>query len=1411
MEEKEGLEEDKEIGEEEAEAEEKGEAKELSFVGDTSNLEAIKISLASPEKIRSWSFGEVTKPETINYRTFRPEKGGLFCERIFGPTKNYECYCGKFKSTRYKGVICDRCGVEVTHSDVRRHRMGHIELVAPVSHIWYFKRLPSKMAILLNISVKQLERVLYYEAYIVSDPGDTPLLPNQILTEEEHREYLDKYGQKFKADMGAGTIKEILSNIDCQRLSAKLREQIQIEKSLKQKKLIRRLEVVSAFVKSDNRPEWTILEALPVIPTELRPMVQLDGGRFVTSDLNDLYRRVINRNNRLSRLIGLHAPEVIIRNEKRMLQEAVDALFDNSQRKKVVKGLGNRPLKSLSDMLRGKQGRFRQNLLGKRVDYSGRSVIVVDPTIKLVQCGLPKKMALELFKPFVMRRLSEKNLVHNIKSGKSMIESELPEVWDALEEVIKDYPVLLNRAPTLHKAGIQAFIPILVEGKAIKIHPLVCTAFNADFDGDQMAVHVPLSVEAQLEAKHLMLSAKNLLSPAHGKPLVAPSQDIVLGLCYLTKEKPKDKGEGRIFANEDEALLAYDDRQIGLHALISVRVNGQRIRTTVGRVIFNKILPEEMRFINEKLNKSLMGKIVTDSYLKYGLDLTVKLLDSVKELGFEYVTVFGGSIGIDDIKISEEKDDYIRERTDDVSKILEQYQNGIITEEERYAKVVDLWTHTTEKLTDVMFSKLAEDQEGFNPVFVMAESGARGSKQQIKQLTAMRGLMAKPSGEIIELPITSNFREGLSVLEYFISTHGARKGLADTALKTADAGYLTRRLVDVAQEAIISEEDCGTINGVTMEAIKEGDEIIEPLADRVLGRVALEDVIDPMTGKVLVKANQEIGEEAAARILEAEIERIRIRTALTCESVRGTCQRCYGRAPMTGKMVDIGEAVGIIAAQSIGEPGTQLTMRTFHIGGTAFRQVEERGISFNYPVEIIRLPKHLIETENNAYTISRRGEMKVRRVLAQHKVQEGDKLLVFDGLWVTAADTIAKRGKKEIKTALSGMVKFQDDKKFLIMSDEREIFIKPGAQIRVKVGDIVPPNQVIAEFDPYNEPILTEVKGRIRLKDVVKGRTVQEKLDENTGLYKRVVIDDREGELQPYVTICDEKEEIVASYIMPTGARISVNDGEEVNAGEVIAKLPLEITRTKDITGGLPRVADLFEARHPKEKAIISEIDGVVKLGEISGRTRAVIVKNEATKDERQYSVLVRKHLKVHNQDLIASGERLTDGPIDCHDILRIKGEKALGQYLLNEIQEVYRLQGVAINDKHIEVIIRQMLKRVEIIDGGDTEFLPGEQVDKFEFRKSNEEVIAKGGKPAQAKPILLGITKASLATDSFISAASFQETTKVLTNASIQGAVDKLRGLKENVIVGSLIPAGTGRLKGREISQYLKKEKIVV
>ena len=1329
---------------------------------------ALRISLASPDKIRSWSHGEVKKPETINYRTFKPERDGLFCAKIFGPTKDYECNCGKYKRMRHRGVVCEKCGVEVIQSKVRRERMGHVELATPVAHIWFLKSLPSWIGALLDMTLKELEKVLYFESYVVTDPGKTPLQYKEILGEAKHRTARDEYGEGFEAEMGAEAIRCLLRDLDIEQLSIDLRREMREATSeAKRKKTSRRLKVVAAFRNSTNLPEWMVLECIPVIPPDLRPLVPLDGGRFATSDLNDLYRRVINRNNRLKRLSELSAPDIIIRNEKRMLQEAVDALCDNGRRGRAITGPNKRALKSLSDMLKGKTGRFRQNLLGKRVDYSGRSVIVVGPELRLHQCGLPKKMALELFKPFIYNKLEERGHVTTIKSAKKMVEKERPEVWDILDEVIREHPVLLNRAPTLHRLGIQAFEPVLIEGKAIQLHPLVCAAYNADFDGDQMAVHVPLSVEAQVESRTLMMSTNNILSPANGKPIIVPTQDVVLGLYFLTRERTDAPDAGRRFADPEEVRIAFDQDAIGVHTPISVRLDGEKVETTVGRVLLYEIVPEEIPFsdINKVMKKKELGNLVDLSYRMAGNKATVIFADRLKDLGFTFATRAGISIGIRDMVIPRRKNALLDEARGTVREIEDQYNNGLITDGERYNKVVDIWAEVTDRVAEEMMRELAtetvKDADGkpyevtsFNSVFMMADSGARGSAQQIRQLAGMRGLMAKPSGEIIETPITANFREGLTVLQYFISTHGARKGLADTALKTANSGYLTRRLVDVAQDAIIVEADCGTLDGIEMTPLVEGGEIIESLGDRVLGRVALDDIRDPYNDAVLVEANSDIDEAKVLEIEESGLERVRIRSVLTCQSRRGVCALCYGRDLARGHMVNLGEAIGVIAAQSIGEPGTQLTMRTFHIGGTASRRAEQT----------------TLEVRND-------GVLKLINVNTVEN-QEGD-LVVMNRNGEVAVVEIPEPGRER----------------------ERERYpIVYGAKLKKREGDSVQSGDLIAEWDPYTVPMLTEVAGTVKFGDVAEAVTMEEQFDERTGLSTRVIIDCKDLDKRPRISIKDASgktpklpgSEAYARYPLPVGSHINVVEGQQVAAGDVVAKIPRETTKTKDITGGLPRVAELFEARKPKEFAIISEIDGIVAFGKDTKGKRKVVVTPEVG-EPRDYLIPKGKHIGVHEGDSVRAGESLMDGSPNPHDILTILGEKALAKYLVDEVQEIYRLQGVRINDKHIEVIVRQMLRRVRIKDCGETDFLVGDQVEKWRFEVENQAVLDGGGEPAIAEPLLLGITKASLSTESFISAASFQETTKVLTEAAIKGKIDWLVGLKENVIMGRLIPAGTG------------------
>jgi DNA-directed RNA polymerase subunit beta' len=1344
---------------------------------DPSRFNAIRIAVASPEQIRSWSHGEVKKPETINYRTFKPERDGLFCARIFGPVKDYECNCGKYKRMKHRGIVCEKCGVEVIQTKVRRERMGHIELAAPVAHIWFLKSIPSKIGMFLDMTLKELERVLYFESYVVVDPKDTPLKQGDLISEEKYREIREKYGDDaLEAGVGAEAVKQLLQTVDVKELAERLRfEMKETQSEAKRKKLAKRLRVIESFRDSGNNPEWMILDVIPVIPPDLRPLVPLDGGRFATSDLNDLYRRVINRNNRLKRLLELNAPDIIIRNEKRMLQEAVDALFDNGKRGRVITGANKKPLRSLSDMLRGKQGRFRQNLLGKRVDYSGRSVIVIGPELRLHQCGLPKKMALELFKPFIYNKLEERGYVTTVKSAKKMVEKERPEVWDILEEVIREHPILLNRAPTLHRLGIQAFEPLLIEGKAIQLHPLVCLAFNADFDGDQMATHVPLSVEAQTEARVLMMSTNNILSPAHGKPIIVPTQDIVMGLYYMTREKDYARGEGKVFANPEEVRIAYDAHSVDMQARIKVRMNGQMVETTVGRILLREVVPEEIPFalINRVMNKKAVANLIDFAYRVAGNKKTVILADKLKDLGFACVTQSGLSIGINNIHIPARKAHLLEQATKEVERIRQQYVDGLITDGERYNKVIDIWAQLTEEIADEMMKELGtekiKDPEGdekaapsFNPIFMMADSGARGTAQQIRQLAGMRGLMAKPSGEIIETPITANFREGLTVLQYFVSTHGARKGLADTALKTANSGYLTRRLVDVAQDVIVTEYDCGTMDGIYVSSLVEGGEIIEPMVERILGRVALEDIKDPFTDEIIVRASHEINEEAVQKIADAGLDLVKIRSVLTCESSHGVCALCYGRDLARGRIADIGEAVGVIAAQSIGEPGTQLTMRTFHIGGTASKRAEETTLEtkMDGTVKFIDL-RTVRNREGMLVVMSRKGEIAI----------------------------LDEEGRER--------------KRYPVVY---------GAKVGVEEGKKVKEGTLLAEWDPYTIPIITEVPGLVKFGDIIEGMTMQEQVDEVTGHAHKVIIESKEPDLRPRISIKQERTdadgkktmETEARYILPVGSNIYVKEGEPVEAGDTLVKIPRETTKTKDITGGLPRVAELFEARRPKEYALISEIDGTVSFGKmVKGKRKVSVIPDVG--EPKEYAIPKGKHISVHEGDMVKAGEPLMDGSSNPHDILKVLGDKELARFLVDEIQEVYQLQGVKINDKHIEIIVRQMLKRVQIRDVGDTRFIVDEQVEKHIFKEENERVLKEGGRPAIADPLFLGITKASLITDSWVSAASFQETTRVLTQAAVEGKIDMLRGLKENVIMGRLVPAGTGNPRYRDISPVVE------
>lgn len=1345
--------------------------------------DVIRISLASPDIIRSWSYGEVKKPETINYRTFKPERDGLFCAKIFGPIKDYECLCGKYKRLKHRGVICEKCGVEVTLSKVRRDRMGHIELASPIAHIWFLRSLPSRVGLLLDMTLRDIERVLYFEAYVVIDPGMTQLERGQLLTEEAYYDAIEEYGDEFDARMGAEAVQELLRALNLETEIAKIREDMASTTSdARLKKLSKRLKLIEAFIASGNKPEWMILSVLPVLPPDLRPLVPLDGGRFATSDLNDLYRRVINRNNRLKRLLDLNAPDIIVRNEKRMLQESVDALLDNGRRGRAITGSNKRPLKSLADMIKGKAGRFRQNLLGKRVDYSGRSVIVVGPTLKLHQCGLPKKMALELFKPFIFSRLQIQGLASTIKAAKKMVDREDAAVWDILEQVIREHPVLLNRAPTLHRLGIQAFEPVLIEGKAIQLHPLVCTAYNADFDGDQMAVHVPLSLEAQLEARSLMMSTNNILSPANGEPIIVPSQDVVLGLYYLTRTKVNALGEDMVFSDVNEIHRAYESGKVELQAKVKVRIkeylhkdgadgyveNIRLVETTIGRALLSELLPKGMSFdlVNRVMNKKSISGLINTCYREVGLKATVIFADQLMYMGFHYATKSGVSIGVNDLVIPKEKAGIIDQAEEEVAKIQAQYASGLVTQGERYNKVVDIWSRTNDQVAKAMMNELSSDtvkdskghkvqQESFNSIYMMADSGARGSAAQIRQLAGMRGLMAKPDGSIIETPITANFREGLNVLQYFISTHGARKGLADTALKTANSGYLTRRLVDVSQDLVITELDCGTSQGITMTPLIEGGDVVEPLHERVLGRVTSQDVINPLNNNIIVASGQLLDERLVSKLEELSVDQVMVRSPITCESRYGICAACYGRDLARGHRVNIGEAVGVIAAQSIGEPGTQLTMRTFHIGGAASRA-----------------------TAVNSVQIKSSGKIKLHNIkLIQHHT----------GIFIAVSR--------------SGELAVVDEH-----GRERERYKIPyGAELTVSDGSKADSGQIVANWDPHSHPVITEVAGCIKFADLVEGVTMNRQTDEMTGLSSIVVIDPKQRgvsgkELKPMIKLVDEKGKDVnlagtnlpAQYFLPQDAIINFEDGARVKVGDVIARIPQETSKTRDITGGLPRVADLFEARRPKDPAILAEISGIVSFGkETKGKRRLIITALDGTVHEE----LIPKwrHVGVFEGEHVEKGEVIADGSLNPHDILRLLGTNALTNYIVNEVQDVYRLQGVKINDKHIEVIIRQMLRKVVIEHPGDTEFLKGEQVEYVQVREENDKLLKQGKLAARCEQVLLGITKASLATESFISAASFQETTRVLTEAAVNGKLDELRGLKENVIVGRLVPAGTG------------------
>ncbi len=1356
------------------------------------SFDQIRISIASPEQVLSWSYGEIKKPETINYRTFKPEKDGLFCARIFGPVKDYECLCGKYKRMKYKGIICEKCGVEVTLSKVRRDRMGHINLAAPVAHIWFLKSLPSRIGLMVDMTLKSLEKVLYFESYIVIDPGMTPLKPNQIISEQEYMDFQDEYGEdSFRADIGAAALKEILSTINLEEEKVKVEEELASTNSeAKRKKLVKRLKLLDAFISSGTRPEWMILDVVPVIPPELRPLVPLDGGRFATSDLNDLYRRVINRNNRLHRLIELRAPDIIIRNEKRMLQESVDALFDNGRRGRVITGTNKRPLKSLSDMLKGKQGRFRQNLLGKRVDYSGRSVIVVGPELLLHQCGIPKKMALELFKPFIYNKLQMYGMANTVKAAKKMVEFQRPEVWDILSEVIREHPVMLNRAPTLHRLGIQAFEPVLIEGKAIQLHPLVCTAFNADFDGDQMAVHVPLSVEAQLEARVLMMSTNNVLRPADGKPIIVPSQDIVLGLYYMSMQFDGMKGEGMLITDSGELQHALDNGHVDLHAKVkaryhSVDVDGNptvhMVETTPGRLLLSELLPKHYKLPYELINRVLTQKEISnliDIVYRYcGQKTTVIFCDKMMAMGFRYACKAGISFGKDDLIIPDAKKEIVEDAKEKVKEYEKQYQEGLITQGEKYNKVVDIWSSCTDRVTEKMMEAISNPDENghLNSVYMMAHSGARGSTTQMRQLAAMRGLMAKPSGEIIETPIISNFKEGLSVLEYFNSTHGARKGLADTALKTANSGYLTRRLVDVAQDAIITEEDCGSEKGITLKPVIDGSDVIVNLSERLLGRTSVEDIVDPLTGEIIVKSGQLMDETLSEKVETAGIDSVLVRSVLTCKAKNnGICAKCYGRDLARGTEVNVGEAVGVMAAQSIGEPGTQLTMRTFHIGGAAQRGVLQSTAEAAFKSRILIRNKNVVKNSDGINIV----------------VSRNTEIVLLDN--------------NDIEKAVHRL--------------------PYGARLLVEDGQEVDKGTKLADWDPYTVPILVEKDGIVRYTDLLENVSFSEEVDEATGISSKVVIDwhqhnKKDSKLKPRISLMDKKGNIVvlpngaeANYYMPVDAILNVEDGGEVRAGDIIARIPRETSKTKDITGGLPRVAELFEARKPKEFAIISEIEGQVEFGkDYKSKRRIIIRPTDGEGDTKEYLIPKGKHIVVHEGDYVRKGDALIDGNLVLHDILAALGVEAITHYLINEIQDVYRLQGVRISDKHIEVIVRQMLQKMEITDPGETTYLVGEQIDRAELEEVNNKMREESKQPASAIPVLQGITKASLQTSSFISAASFQETTRVLTDAAVNGKVDNLRGLKENVIVGRLIPAGTGAVVHRLKKIAAERDKVAM
>ncbi len=1377
------------------------------------NFSNIQVKLASTEKIREWSNGEVKKPETINYRTLKPERDGLFCEKIFGTTKDWECYCGKFKSMRYKGVVCDKCGVEVSHSRVRRERMGHIELSYPVAHIWYYRTIPSRIALVLDMAANDIKSILYFERYVIIEPGDSGLDFKQLVVAEDYYRLVEQHGDRIYASIGADAVKELLSMINLEDEIQELRLRVESKKKITDRRLLKRLEILEAFRDSVNRPEWMILDTIPVLPPELRPMVQLDGGRFATSDLNDLYRRVVNRNNRLKRLLALKAPDLIVCNEKRMLQEAVDALFDNSRRKKVIKGKGNRPLKSLSDMLKGKQGRFRQNLLGKRVDYSGRTVIIVGPTLKIYQCGLPKKMALELFKPFIMKWLVTKEYTQNIKSAKRMIENEEKEVFQGLEEVIHEHPVLLNRAPTLHRLGIQAFLPVLTEGKAIQLHPLVCHAFNADFDGDQMAIHIPLSPQSQLECWLLMLSAHNILNPANAAPVVAPTKDIILGLYYLTTEKADSVGEGKIFNNIDEIIYAVDRGALDYQTSIQFIQKERIIETTPGKLIFNELLPESHPFVNRSMTSDEISNLISGLYADYGRSVTIDFLDSVKQLGFEFATIFAPTISLDDIKIPDIKAESIERASKEVERVENEYRKGVITNDERYKKVIEIWTNTNEVITEELFKILSSDQKGFNSIYVMAVSGARGSRSQIRQLAGMRGLMARPSGDIIELPIRSNFKEGLGVLEFFISTHGARKGLADTALKTADAGYLTRRLVDISQDVIIRGNNCGTEEGFILSADKEGDKIIVSLEAKIYGRFLAENIVDSANNEIVYKRDEFITKAMARKIESFGYEEVIIRSVLTCKNLTGVCMKCYGMDLASLSLVEEGEAVGIIAAQSIGQPGTQLTMRTFHIGGTATTRLIESSISAPYNCLIKDIRGKIVTRPDGKLVMIKRGSFILNQIYVVFNKNELEGYSLFNGAKVIRGEIIGKKieeGKPSVSVFASvpGEI-YEDGDQIYLLGQELVVHLHSGSLLKCKQRDIVETGKILCEYDPYNTLLVTSVSGKVEYIDIEEGKNLKkEEIADTEGSISKIISYRREKFI-PKIHIYD-KGKLMDEILIPINAILMVKDGDQVQPGDVCVKIETKTEKTRDITGGLPRVEELFEARHPKDPCHLAEIDGLIHdTGNIVRDKRVIEIIPEDVSEEKaeeqkiSIAIPVSKQILVQDGESVQQGDVLDNGALDPHEILRVEGEFILQKYLIKEIQEVYRLQGVYINDKHIEVMVRQMMRKVEIVDAGDTGFVPMGHVDKSVFRIENERVIEEGGAPAKAKAILMGLTKASLHSESFLSAASFQETTRVLTDAGIKGKIDPLNGLKENIIIGHLIPAGTGMRQYKQVKAY--------